>query len=255
MPVILRSTAELIAWMHGEYLSELLLRALKPKPRGRQPPSEVCFEWGLVVPDTTKLTMYGARATGVSRWSLDGEWDKNEVISFVPDASGVAPIVLHQDLPGRLALECVTLDVERLPDKRWRPPRRARADQFLVWGRRPTSWRELLSWIAPPDGVRLFERLPGGKRTRALAPDELIPIITSPFFGVFRLQRTAEDETPWLWLSWSLAITTVGHHVAIQRGTLADADWDRVRALPGHLGDCQVISGTVRCSGAEWVER
>jgi hypothetical protein len=70
---------------------------------------------------------------------------------------------------------------------------------------------------------------------------------------MYRFQRTALDERPWLWVDWCLTITTVGHHVAFERGALDDEAWKRVRQIPRKLGECTIDSGTIRCS--EWMAR
>jgi hypothetical protein len=38
-------------------------------------------------------------------------------------------------------------------------------------------------------------------------------------------------------------------------GTMSDAAWAAARRLPLTLGDCTVMSGTVRCTAAKWVNR
>ncbi len=124
-----------------------------------------------------------------------------------------------------------------------------------MFGPREVTWRELVGWLEPPQGVRLFRQVPGGASHRPVDDGEMDATIRAPYFDAFRLQKDATDEACWLWMSWMLAITTVGHYVSLRRGTLDDAAWSRVRRIPAKLGQCTVFSGTVRCTGREWVER
>jgi len=50
-------------------------------------------------------------------------------------------------------------------------------------------------------------------------------------------------------------ITTVGHYVSFLRATLDDEAWKRVQRIPSELGECTVDSGSIRCSGEEWMAR
>lgn len=115
------------------------------------------------------------------------------------------------------------------------------------------TWEELLGWIAPPDGHALFRQTPA--ENVRVDPTTHGELIRSPYFDQFRVQRLATDDDPWLWLGWMLAIPRVGHYVQLRRGTLDDASWARVQQLPAQLAPCTVLSGSVRCSGEEWLER
>jgi len=143
--------------MQEEYLSALLLRSMKPKPKRRPPKGEVAFEWGLLGANDDALQMYVVRASGVTRWTLDGEWDKDAEVSFVRDAEGNAPVVLHQQIPGLFALECEQITVERGPQKRYAPPPAPSDREFVVWGPTEVCLRELLDWVSPPTDVLVFE--------------------------------------------------------------------------------------------------
>src|SRR5690349_9599857 len=105
MPVFTKADA-LVDWMHDEYLSELLLRKLSPKPRSRPPKGgTITMEWGLAIPDQNrKLKAYLVRAEGVTVWTLEGEWDPHgelEVRSIVDRDGGLA---IEMGAPGTFKL-------------------------------------------------------------------------------------------------------------------------------------------------------
>lgn len=156
-----RSPCEgLRAWLEEEYLSEVLLRAMKPKPSKRAPQGgTVELEWGLVVGER-RLQSYQLRAQGVSRWTLEGAWEKNALVELeVPPGEG---LVLVQNVPGRLVLAAQRLEIARGPERRWTPPPRPSPTEFLVWGEREVSLEELLCWLSPPPGMRLYRQRPAG---------------------------------------------------------------------------------------------
>lgn len=69
MPTFTRAAA-LTDWLEDEYLSELLLRAIKPRPGRKLPANRVVqLEWGLAGTAEHKLQIYDARAEGVSTWT------------------------------------------------------------------------------------------------------------------------------------------------------------------------------------------
>jgi len=241
--------------MQEEYLSELLLRSLKPKPRPRPPRSDVVFEWGLAGVEESFLQIYTVRASGVARWTLDGAWDKHAPVSFVEAVGTDAPIAIHQQIPGLLALECARVDVEAGPRRRYRPPPRPNPGEFLVRGSAEVCLAELLQWMGAPSGLRIYEQLPGAQGNREVGAAELAAPIKAPHHRTYRVQATAHDEPPWVWMRWMLAVTTAGHYVAFTRGTAGDDAWSVVRRIPEKLGECTVDSGTLRCSGPEWLAR
>lgn len=252
MPTFNRA-ADLVGWLHDEYLSELLLRKISPKPGRRLPRAGVVsLEWGLVIGET-KLQIYRARADGVTTWALDGAWDKAAACELHEIEDRPAGLSLVQRAPGTLSLVCERITVERGPERRLTLPPRPDSSSLLVWGDLEVSWSDLLAWIAPPPDLRLFIQRPG--RNLLLDPERASEPIRSPTLGMFRLQRDADAEEPWLWICWALAITRVGHYFSLIRGTLDDPSWARMQRLPAHLGPCTVRSGTIRVTGEEWLER
>lgn len=243
---VCRSNTDLLAFAEDEYLSELLLRRYdRPKKKGT--PERVAFEWGLVVGER-RLQSYLVEATGVTRWSLDGAWSNAHVVELeLPEV--VSGVRLVQMVPGRLDLACAELTIEKGRTKSFTLPARIDPTQFLVWGPRTVTWRELREWLDVPGGLGIFEQRAGG---HLRVEDESTPV-PAPCFGRFRFQQRAEDE-PWLAVTWSLAVAQTGHYLTIERGTCDDAAWERATQLPSALGDCEVLSGTVRCTGKEWVE-
>jgi hypothetical protein len=252
MPTFTRGK-DLLEWAEEEYLSELLLRAMKPKPGPRPPKGgTVEWEWGLVVGDA-KLQTYTAKASGVTTWSLEGDWDKNGECELVEIGDASAGIRLVQKAPGTLSLECKRIAIARGPERRYTPPAKIDPTTLLVWGPREVTWTELLKWIAPPRGVLLFEqnakgnvRVEAAKQRKAIEP---------PYIDTFRLQRNASDEDPWLWVEWMLTVSKTGHYFSVTRGTLDDRSWARVQRLPEHLGPCTVLSGGVQVPGKAWLEK
>lgn len=247
--------APLIDWMQNEYLTQLLVRRMRPKPGRKLPRGEVTIEWGERSNDS--LQLYRLRAEKVTRWSLEGEWNENEPVEWVVDPPTDAPIALHMKVPGLLVLECGQLTVEPGKVVRYRDPTPVAPDPttFLVWGPRELTWNAVLGWIEPPAGVRLYEQMPGDKGNRLLSDEELAALIKAPCTGMYRLQAGADAERPWLWVQWGLCITVVGHYLSLQRGALDGAAWARALRLPRHLDPCTVFSGTVRCDAEEWLAR
>lgn len=253
--LVFDTTEKLVDWMQDEYLSLLLLRSMKPRPTSKPPPRETSFEWGLSGVEEGKLMPYVIHAEGVRTWSLDGEWDKTVEVSFEPDARGDAPVVLVQLVPGRLTLECDRVQVEKLPAKRYRPPPRPRDDDFLVWGESGLSWNELLGFIDPPRSLDLYQQGTDRVPHCRVALEDRDTTISGPLYQMFRLQEAVEVERPWLFVSWMVGMSSTGHYFSVSRGTIDDDSWARVRRLPGLLGPCTVMSGSVRCSGDEWVKK
>ena len=253
---VFESTKGVYAWLEDEHIAYLLVRSMRPKPGLRAPRSGiVTFQWGDVGGEDGTITPYLVRAEGVTRWALTGEWDADAVLPLSLDAPERAPVVLHQLVPGRLELECARVVVTRGRTRPYQRPFAAPDDSLLVFGPREVTWRQQLAWIGPPPEMKLFEQMFGGRGNRPVAATEMDAVIRSPFIAMHRLQERAEDERPWLWIQWSLTITTTGHYVSLRRGTMSDEDWARVTRVPAHLGACTVMSGTVRCSGEEWMAR
>lgn len=56
---------------------------------------------------------------------------------------------------------------------------------------------------------------------------------------------------PSMFVSWMLSIGKTGHDFRITRDALTDhAQWSRVLRLPEHLGECEVLSGSIRTTVA-----
>ena len=248
----LTTNAQFLRYAEDEYLSEFHLRALTPKPSSRTPES-VTFEWGLVVGDG-KLQSYLVTATGVTRWSLDGAWDKHAVVE-VDVTETKNGISFWQKAPGLLQLECASLSIERGGVKRYTPPPHIRPDSFLVWGPREVSWTQLREWLGVPADYVLHDQT--GDKLTPLDPASLDTKITGPYHVPTRVQAvtTPKSERPWLWVMWMLGAGAVGHYLSISRGTCDDASWARAVRLPEHLGPSNVMSGTVKCSSATWLEK
>jgi len=253
----LTSNAQFLRYAEDEYLSEFHLRALKPKPRSASSsarlPESVTFEWGQVA-GNGKLQAYIATATGVTRWSLDGEWDKHAVVEFglTTTKSGIS---FWQKVPGLLQLDCAALTIERGGIKRYTPPPEIRPDNFLVGGPQEVTWNQLREWLGVPSDYVLHDQT--GDKLTPLDPASFDTPITGPYYMPTRVQAVAtpKSEKPWLWVMWMLGIGTVGHYLSINRGTCDDASWARAVRLPQHLGPTDVMSGTVKCSSATWLEK
>lgn len=233
--------------MQDEYLSELVLRKLSPA-RGARLPKVVTMEWGLVLPEEPpRLALFGLRAEGVTRWSFEGEWKKDGALEVrsVTDAGGIA---LELGAPSTISLTCRRLTIERGPTVRYRPPPRPDPARFLVHGPRETCWAEVLGWLAPLGDLELHRQVAGA--AGPLVGDRDRPIV-APLFETFRLMAPGAAE-PALFLSWSLAVTMRGHHIAVARGAADDALWSRALRLPEHLGEGEVISGTLRVPSGVW---
>lgn len=257
MPELTDATS-LIDWMHDEYLSELLLRKASPKPSTPSKPKPpkngvVMIELGLAIPDEpSKLLSYLFRAEGVTTWTLDGEWDKHgdlEIRSITDSERGIA---IDMRAPGRFSLVCERVSIERGPLRRYDPPRRPNDATLLVWGPREVTWNELLQWLAPERGIELFRQRTGGD---VLVPtEERERVAVGPCHAMYRLQRTPSDERPSVFVSWMLSIGRTGHYFSITRDQLSDhAQWSRALRLPEHLGECEVMSGGIRTTGALWL--
>lgn len=254
----LTDAASLVEWMHAEHLSELLLRKASPKPSApakAKPPKNgvVTMEWGLVIPDQeSKLASYLVRADGVTIWTLDGEWDKHgalEIRSIIDRDVGIA---FDMRAPGRFTLVCDRVSIEPGPMRRYAPPRRPDNTRLLVWGPREVTWNELWQWLAPAPGLDLYRQRNGGD---VLVPaDERARVAVGPYHDTFRVQRTASDERPSMFVSWMLSIGKTGHYFSIERDQLTDhPQWSRALRLPEHLGECEVLSGGIRTTGDGWL--
>lgn len=257
MPTFTKAS-EVLAWIEDEYLSELVLRKVSPRPgasSAKKLPKDrvVSLEWGLVTGEPM-LTTYPVRAEGVSSWTIDGAWEKNHELQILAVEDRKAGLTLTLAAPGTLTLVCERLSIERGPQRRWSPPPRIDPDRFLVWGEREVTWDELLGWLEPPPGLELYEQR-HREAHRLLTPEERAAVVRAPCFDVFRLQANATDEVPALFVSWKLAVTRVGHYFNVTRGTADDLLWARAQQLPAQLGPTSIISGTVRTTGEEWLGR
>ncbi|AKF11497.1 hypothetical protein [Sandaracinus amylolyticus] len=250
----LRTTAELIAWMEGEYLSEALLRRATPKPTAKRAPRSVRLVLGLVVPeDPPQLQQYTLEAHGVTRWTLDGEWDVDTPLSFPDVELPDAPVAIVIDAPGRIVLTASHVEVERGATTKYRPPPRPRSDELLVWGPREISWRDVLAAVGAPASTRIVcVRHRGGVlHEQEVEGDALDARFVAPLFDRFEL-RTASGE-PWASIHHMLAIGRTGFYLSITRAPGADDDrWARARRAPIELGECEVMSGSVRTTSSEW---
>ena len=57
-----------------------------------------------------------------------------------------------------------------------------------------------------------------------------------------------------MFVSWMLSIGKTGHDFRITRDALTDhAQWSRVLRLPEHLGECEVLSGSIRTTADVWL--
>lgn len=259
MPVFTRA-ADLIAWMHDEYLSELILRGCAPKPAvdaspgrtRRRAVDEVTMEWGLVLPDQpSALATYVVRAAGVSTWTIDGTWDRQGELQVVAVTDDAAGLTLALRAPGAITLRAARVSIEPGPRRRYAPSPRPDPRSLLIWGPRPVAWDELWGWIAPPADAALFRQRPGGHAP--VVDDERRRAIVAPYLDGFRVQARADDPQPLLFVSWMLAVTMAGHHLSITRGLADAAVWSRVLRLPAHLAPCQVRSGSVLTTGEAWL--
>jgi hypothetical protein len=249
---------KLVDWMHSEYLSEVLLRKASPKPRAPAkglPPRDgvVTMEWGLVLPDEEyELASYLVRAEGVTAWTLDGEWDKHGELELRSIAKGKGGIVFDLRAPGRFTLVCKRVSIEAGPVRRYDPPRRPDGDSLLIWGPREVTWNELWTWLAPAPGMQLFRQRSSG---HLLVPkSERKPVIVAPYHDVFRLQRSASEARPSLFLSWMLSVGSKGHYFSLTRDMLTEhAAWSRALRLPAHLAECEVMSGGIHTTGEVWL--
>jgi len=249
-------TAEsLLSFLEEEYLSEVMLRNMRPRPGPTLPPGgRVDFEWGLQIAEQ-RLAIYRVRAEGVTHWSLDGSWDRNSVVEFESITSAVDAdgITLVQRVPGRLELTCAAVSVERGPTRSFRLPAVPSPTEMLVWGEREVAWSDLLTWLDAPASIRVFER---DHVNSAMSPvSQLTDPIKAPCFGMYHLQRSPADQAPWVSIHWMLAFPGAGHYFTLTRGSADDQAWDRMRRLPEKLGECNVLSGTVRAGSAEWIRR
>jgi hypothetical protein len=253
-PHVFTGMPQLVDWMQTEYLTELRVRAMKPKPGKKLPKGEVTLEWGERSGDDA-IQLYLLRASKVTRWLLDGAWDKSQPLDWVVNPPTDAPIALHMKVPGLLVLECGQLTIEEGRLARYRDPTPPAPDPrcFVVSGPQEVTWREMLGWLEPPDGVRLFEQMSGGKGNVLLSEEKIEAVVKAPCFEMYRLQRSAEDRDPWLWIHWSLCMTVVGHYLVLRRGALDSVAWGRVLELPRRLGACTVSSGAIRCDAEEWL--
>jgi hypothetical protein len=244
----LTTNAALLRFAEDEYLSELMLRAMT-RPTARCP-KQVTFEWGQVLDEGT-FQSYMATAEGVTRWSIDGAWDKTAVVELeFPNRK--RGILLAQYVPGRLELACAKLTIERGKTKRYTLPAAIDPTDYLVWGPRTVTWTQLRSWLEVPAELSLYKQAPRGNVL--IDPNTYGRVLVAPQFGRVRIQRTARSQ-PWIALSWDLSIGNVGHYFSVQRGTCDEAAWARALRLPQYLGPSTILSGTVRCTSAVWLRK
>lgn len=259
VPVFTRA-APLIAWMHDEYLSELILRGCAPKPAvvapsgrtRRRDVDEVTMEWGLVLPDQpTVLATYQVRAEGVSAWTIEGTWDRQGELQVVAVTDDAAGLVLALRAPGAITLRAARVSIESGPRRRYTPPPRPDRQSLLIWGPRAVTWEELWGWLAPAADAGLFRQRPSGN-TPVVADERRRPIV-APYLDTFRVQARADDAEPMLFVAWHLAVTMTGHYLSVTRSLADAAMWSRALRLPAHLAPCQVRSGSVLTTGDAWL--
>jgi hypothetical protein len=155
-------------------------------------------------------------------------------------------------------LVCDELTVERGRARRWTPPAVASPTQLCVVGSKEVSWVDLLRLLHAPPGAAVFEHVAGRRARQPLRPEELGRTVSAPYLGMYRVEPSevvSEDTEPWLWVQWALAISRTGHHITLMRGSCSDEAWTCARALPASLAPCQVTSGTMQVSDAEWMGR
>lgn len=247
----LTSNAQLLRYAEDEYLSEFMLRAVEPKP-ARATPKRVTFEWGLVVGER-KMQLYSLEATGVTEWSLDGQWDKSAVVELALPKAGKG-LSLAMKVPGTLRLSCAKLSVTKGAIKSYSLPPAIDPTRFLVWGDREVTWNQLREWLAIPDGHKLYDQT--GKRLKPIDPATWGATIVGPYDVPTRVQDSPKDiGTPWIYVMWMLSIGRKGHYFSVERGTCSDEAWAHIMRLPERLGPGNVMSGSIKCTTAVWMKK
>lgn len=245
------TNAQFLRYAEDEYLSEFMLRAMTPKP-SKATPTSVTFEWGLVVGEQ-KMQMYSLEATGVTEWSLAGDWDKHAVVELdLPEAAKGLSLVMK--VPGTLRLSCARLSVTKGAIKSYSLPPAIDPTRFLVWGDREVTWNQLREWLAIPDEQKLYDQT--GSRLTPIDPATWDTTIVGPYDRPTRVQDSPKDiGTPWIYVMWMLSIGRKGHYFSIHRGTCSDEAWARIVRLPERLGPGNVMSGSIKCTSAVWMKK
>lgn len=207
------TTADLVRWAEDEYLSEVVIAEVTPKP-GKRSPTTVTFTWWLHA--GLARIPYKVEATGVTEWSLDGKRDEELAIGwFTLDGPGVA---FAMQVPGTLTLRCEKLTATRGRKLKAAFERRPLADYtyFHTHGERTVTRADTLAALGIA-GATI-------KKQARYADDVMV--------GDRRIIEISIYEEP------------QGHHFNIIRRDATDEEWARAIELPKHLGPSRV--------GAAW---
>lgn len=247
---ILRTTAELVAWMEDLYLSELVLLSAKPAPKKRVP-DEVVVVLGM--PD---LDHEGARdrflafelvATAVERWEADGRLDTDHELTLTLADDAAAPIAVRFHAGATALLACGQVVAEEREPVLRRARPRPWQHQFTMWSDDTTT-----------TGADLLALLQLGPEVRLESCDEppLRGELEWPLASLHRRTprawRIMAGERMLLVTAFQFRGSDPGFTLCVQREEADDALWDRVWALPGSLGVQQVSSRTLRTDPAGW---
>jgi hypothetical protein len=218
------TTADLVRWAEDEYLSELTLADVMPKP-GKKAPPKVSFTWWLHAGSTR--VPYKLEATGVSEWSLDGKRDEELAIGwFLVDGPGVA---FAMQVPGTLTLRCEKVTATRGRKVKAAFERRPLADYtyFHTYGDRTVSQADVLAALG----------IVGGKIKK---------------HARYGCEVTVGDRRA---IEISVYEEPKGHHFNVIRRDATDDEWARAIELPKHLGPSRVAAAwEFEGSDRQWLQ-
>ncbi len=233
------TTADLVAWMESEYLSELTLEALDPEPGGGAAPTSVRFTWLLHGTGEGRIVPYEVTADEVQTWTLEGTRDDKAVSVVAGEGPGVHLVL---EVPGRLTLRCGRLTVSRRPARKKPVKVRPHTDYmyFGVTSERPASFADVLEALGAPEGAELVTPRP---------VDANAPIETGKPFPI----EVRVGGAAWVTMFNMTAAGSTGFQLSISRKGATDGEWRRAQELPRLLGPTFVGSAwEFEGTDAEW---
>jgi hypothetical protein len=234
------STRELVAWMQDEYLSEIVLEILSPRPTSGecQPLSEVSFTWWLH--GGGRRVPYRVVARDVRVWSFEGQLGDGAISIPPPEDDASSMRLVMEVPPGRLVLECESVAITRGRAERTLQKRPfIDYTYFSVSGADDLSPVQLLEVLGAPSGARVVT---GGSAE----------LLTLPAVGRVEVQV---DHVDWVVVFRAVHRGEPGYWMSVSRASASDDDWHRAQALPRHVR-CTRVGSAWEFDGtpSEWLE-
>jgi hypothetical protein len=251
MPRALTSTADFVAWMRDEYLSELVLLAAKPKPplgATKRAPREVVLEFGQRDPTASgakeRFTRWVLTCSQVALWQADGALSGDAELTVEVVEGAAAAVALRLRAGGTATIGCASVKVE--------------PSTPVVRKARPRPWQHDFAMFADDVERTVGELLDHASADR-LASLDREPVVADSAWKLAEVR--AKSARAWMLSRGGVDVACIatvhraspGWTMSVQRvASAGDAEWERVWRLPVRLGAREVRSRTLVTDATGW---